>query len=707
MSAEFFTACERLLSATANGVYQGILITIIAGLALRLFVRTNAATRHAVWFGVLLLVVALIPAHLLLSWPSHPKVLAAPARPVSPVIAVAPSPLDAEGTPDSPVAYASLPNLEPEEADGSPIDGAPNTAPPEPQGEWASSVIASKDGPDATVTEKAVTHITPATLKPSFWNLEKAISLPHSICLGLVSAWVLLASVRAGMMLRQISEVRRIKTTSNLPSTGLQAPFERLRDSLTVRRNVRLRISSQHPTAVVLGFVHPVVLLPEDMDKDANVSEVEHVLRHELAHVDRWDDWGNLAQQFIQAALFFHPAIWWISTRLTLEREIACDDRVLDGHERPRAYALTLANVASRMTHGRPSLAPGVSNNNSQLQQRITMILDKNRDRSPRLAKSRLGFITTATALLAVLAISAGPRLVLAQPQPETPAASEPDNVAPPSPNVSVTVDSPAALPPNGSGPDSGPRIKSDSNDNDFVPGALPPPNAPIAAALPPTPALASVDQIRDVPPVPPVPPAPRLSKRNQSVEERLDRIERILENLEANGGMKGRYRKGEDFSIYQGQNRPFVPDGKPLDRTFVPDGKPLDSNPEFAFKRAAEEAERAAEVAERAAEAGERAAEAGQRHAEQAMRDIERLKSKDLERMQVDLRHAESEGPLKELQALRAAREALQGQMQKIERQIKHIEENQNRQKNSNHGRPDGSGATPKEEQPEPENTL
>ncbi len=166
------------------------------------------------------------------------------------------------------------------------------------------------------------------------------------------------------------------------------------------------------------------------MDKDANADEVEHVLRHELAHVERRDDWGNLAQQTIQAALFFHPAVWWISAKLSLEREIACDDHVLEASGRPRAYALTLANVASRMNQCRHLLAPGVSNNNSQLQQRITMILNTNRDRSPRLAKTRLGLFTAATAMLAVLAINAGPRLALAQSPLEDPAAPSSDLIA-------------------------------------------------------------------------------------------------------------------------------------------------------------------------------------------------------------------------------------------------------------------------------------
>src|SRR5580658_3790032 len=87
MSAAFVTASEQLLSATANGVYQGILLALLAGVSLRLFKRTNAATRHAVWFGVLLLVAALIPAHLFLACQPRHQVAAIATRPVLKTIA--------------------------------------------------------------------------------------------------------------------------------------------------------------------------------------------------------------------------------------------------------------------------------------------------------------------------------------------------------------------------------------------------------------------------------------------------------------------------------------------------------------------------------------------------------------------------------------------------------------------------------------------
>jgi beta-lactamase regulating signal transducer with metallopeptidase domain len=684
MSAEFFTAGERLLSATVNGVYQGTLVAITAGLTLRLFSRTNAATRHAIWFGVLLFVTALIPAHLLLSSRPRHEIPAITSKPAFMAIALAPSSIGNTG--DLPLAAdAGITDLQTEESMGGIIVGAPLSSGAGAQGDWSKGEIPAASRPDAAAEEKVWPGMTTANSKPSFWNLETDISLPHSICLCLVSAWVLLAAVRGGLIARRLMEVRRVKTSSSVPSHGLQSLFDRLRDSLAARRNVRLRTSSTHRSAVVLGFVHPVVLLPTEMDQDANEAETELVLRHELAHVGRRDDWGNLAQQLIQAGLFFHPAVWWVSARLSLEREIACDDYVLEGSGRPRAYALTLANVASRMQQCRHLLAPGVSNNNSQLQKRITMILNKHRDRTPRLARSRLGLFTTAAAMLAVLALNAGPRLVLAQPPAVPPAPAEPASPEPPAPPEPPTPPDapevegvPAGLPPDLPEADSGPRIKSspgdsdndndNDNDNDAAVVAVGP-SASVVAALPAMPALVSVDQAPGVAPVPPVPPTTWGSKRHMSVEQRLDRIERILEDLQARGGPRGRHHGDEGGSVQDGKQGPDQPGAMSLD-----------SNMDWAVKRIADQAKRIAEQAERAAEAGQRAAEAGQKNAEKAMRDMAKLKSKDFARMQEDLRDAESEGPLRELQALRAARESLDRQREALDRQIHRLED-QNRQ--------------------------
>src|SRR5271155_5255403 len=117
MSAETFTTCERLLSATANGVYQGILVAALAGLTLRFFPRTNAATRHAVWFGVLLFVTALIPVHLFLSFRPRPEMPAATTPPASSMMDATLAPLDEGNAAEPPMANVPISDPQPVESD--------------------------------------------------------------------------------------------------------------------------------------------------------------------------------------------------------------------------------------------------------------------------------------------------------------------------------------------------------------------------------------------------------------------------------------------------------------------------------------------------------------------------------------------------------------------------------------------------------------
>ena len=65
MKTEVFDACDQVFFAGLSGLYQGIVITILVGLGLRLLTRTNAATRHAIWLVTLVLAVSLMPAHCL------------------------------------------------------------------------------------------------------------------------------------------------------------------------------------------------------------------------------------------------------------------------------------------------------------------------------------------------------------------------------------------------------------------------------------------------------------------------------------------------------------------------------------------------------------------------------------------------------------------------------------------------------------------
>jgi hypothetical protein len=78
----------------------------------------------------------------------------------------------------------------------------------------------------------------------------------------------------------------------------------------------------------------------------AGASELKQIILHEMAHLDRGDDWTNLLQKLLRALCPLNPALFWAERHLCLEREQACDDAVLDAAGNARAYATCLTKLA-------------------------------------------------------------------------------------------------------------------------------------------------------------------------------------------------------------------------------------------------------------------------------------------------------------------------------------------------------------------------
>ena len=111
--------------------------------------------------------------------------------------------------------------------------------------------------------------------------------------------------------------------------------------------------------ALVIGLWRPVILLPWAWVADMPPEALEAVLAHELAHVRRWDLWVSLGQRLVEALLFYHPAVWWISRRISLERELCADELAVTATGQRLAYAETLALLGHRRL-GRPLTQLGI-----------------------------------------------------------------------------------------------------------------------------------------------------------------------------------------------------------------------------------------------------------------------------------------------------------------------------------------------------------
>jgi len=189
-------------------------------------------------------------------------------------------------------------------------------------------------------------------------------------------------------------------------------------------RHVRLYVSSRATVPAAIGFFRPAIVFPAWLLPQLSAEEIRIILLHEFAHLRRWDDWTNLVQKVVKAVFFFHPAVWWIENRLTLEREMACDDMVLAQTASARAYASSLISFAEKL-QGRQglALAQALVSRMHQMSLRLAQILDAERPSRTALWTPVMGLAAGMMAL-AIGAAPYIPRVVAFQTQP-SPSASK------------------------------------------------------------------------------------------------------------------------------------------------------------------------------------------------------------------------------------------------------------------------------------------
>lgn len=231
-----------------------------------------------------------------------------------------------------------------------------------------------------------------------------------SVLDGLLCAWaigVLLMLARLGAGLYRISQLRR---TATVADDSYYAVCRRLVQHLPshskfkVNRPVSVYISNQIVSPISFGWLSPCILLPETL----RPAQIELVLAHELAHVQRLDWLTNLFSHAVGAIFFFHPFYHFLNRRMADLRERICDDWVIQLTGARKNYAQCLLDI---VRHKDKTIPLALSlNQPSRLESRIDSILENNRrlDLQP---KRRL-LVAAGTLLLTSLPLLAMAQLV-------------------------------------------------------------------------------------------------------------------------------------------------------------------------------------------------------------------------------------------------------------------------------------------------------
>jgi beta-lactamase regulating signal transducer with metallopeptidase domain len=226
-------------------------------------------------------------------------------------------------------------------------------------------------------------------------------------------AWAIIAVAGLARVALATLQVRKLRAQSTpIDMHCLSVDLQTLIQQFQRSRAVTLMVSKQIEVPTAIGFGKPAIILPAWLLESTPAEELKYILLHELAHLARRDDWTNLAQKVLKAVFFFLPSVWWIERKLSLDREMACDDAVLAQSGTPRGYAECLARVAEKSFLRRQlAMAQAAVGRVRQLTARVAMILDPNRPRTTQLWKPAIPVVVVLAGLSALPA-SFTPELV-------------------------------------------------------------------------------------------------------------------------------------------------------------------------------------------------------------------------------------------------------------------------------------------------------
>lgn len=142
------------------------------------------------------------------------------------------------------------------------------------------------------------------------------------------------------------AHLQRLKRKKvNHVNASLKDKLHNLTERLKVTRPVMLMESALVQIPTVVGWFRPVILLPASALTGLGREQLEALLAHELAHIRRYDYLVNMFQTVVEILGFYHPAVWWISHKMRVERENCCDDLAVSVGGDKMAYARALTTM--------------------------------------------------------------------------------------------------------------------------------------------------------------------------------------------------------------------------------------------------------------------------------------------------------------------------------------------------------------------------
>ena len=123
----------------------------------------------------------------------------------------------------------------------------------------------------------------------------------------------------------------------------------------------------------IFGIFRPVILMPKDILTHLTGAQFSAIIAHELCHWRRRDNLTAAIHMIVESLFWFHPLVWWLGSRMVVERERACDEAVIRSGSDRQLYAEGILKICQLYVEPRLLCVAGVSG--GTLRKRIEEIM--------------------------------------------------------------------------------------------------------------------------------------------------------------------------------------------------------------------------------------------------------------------------------------------------------------------------------------------
>jgi beta-lactamase regulating signal transducer with metallopeptidase domain len=238
------------------------------------------------------------------------------------------------------------------------------------------------DASSLVMEERAVSETEPVA--GALWESSAdSSSLWLAILFGVWAAGTVAGLLR---ILWSFCCIRRVlRQTQEIQDPACERIVQRLvKRIISIGRPAELLQSGETVSPICIGLWNCRIVLPANW-RGWSEEELRSALTHELAHVSRRDMAWQLLASLACSLYWFHPLVWLAARRMRAEREIACDDMVINCGEHPARYARLLLHLAQQLADrtGTPCAGAVAMAGKSQVEGRIRSILTPDGRRTP------------------------------------------------------------------------------------------------------------------------------------------------------------------------------------------------------------------------------------------------------------------------------------------------------------------------------------